>query len=166
MIAYDLRCEHGHIFEGWFKDAAAYERQEKRKLVSCGICGTTKVKRAPMAPAVAGTRSQNEKATPIAADAPLNPPTTPPGPGQRTYATHPDAAKAAELMAELRKLRDHVEKNADYVGPKFAEEARKIHYGEKEKRNIYGEASESDAAKLAEEGIEFARVPWIKPADS
>jgi len=163
MIAYDLRCEQGHIFEGWFKDAAAYERQEKRKLVACGICGSTKVKRAPMAPAVAGTRSQNETAAPAGASAP---PTPPPGPGQRTYATHPDAAKAAQLMAELRQLRDHVEKNADYVGGKFAEEARRIHYGETEKRNIYGEASDSDATKLAEEGIEFARVPWIKPADS
>jgi len=152
MITYDLRCERGHIFEGWFRDAAAYERQAKRKLVSCGICGSTKVKRAPMAPAVAGTRSQNAGAPPAA--------------GAASYATHPDAAKAAELVAELKRLRDHVEKNADYVGGRFAEEARRIHYGEVEKRNIYGEANDSDAAALKEEGVEFARIPWIKPADS
>ncbi len=154
MITYDLRCERGHTFEGWFRDAATYEKQEKRRLIACAVCGSAKIKRAPMAPAVAGTGSQNAEA-PAAASEP-----------SRAYAAHPDAQKAAALMRELKRLRDHVEKTADYVGPRFAEEARKIHYGETGKRSIYGEASDSEASALAEEGVDFARIPWVKPADS
>ena len=155
MITYDLRCERGHTFEGWFRDAATYEKQEKRRLIACAICGSAKIKRAPMAPAVAGTRSQN-------AEAPSPPAVEP----TRAYAAHPEAQKAAAMMRELRRLKDHVEKTADYVGPRFAEEARKIHYGEKDKRNIYGEATDSEASALSDEGVDFARIPWVKTADS
>lgn len=149
MIAYDLCCEHDHSFEAWFKDAATFERQAKRKLLSCAICGSPKVKRALSAPAIAGTRSQNSAAVPA-----------------KAYATHPDAAKMAALMAQLGELRKQVEANADNVGEKFAEEARKIHYGEVEKRSIYGEASDKEAAALAEEGVDFARIPWVRRSDS
>ncbi len=148
MIAYDLCCERDHSFEAWFKDAATFERQAKRKLLSCSICGSQKVKRALSAPAIAGTRSQN---TAVPAKA---------------YATHPDASKLAALMEQLGELRKQVEANADNVGENFAEEARKIHYGEVEKRSIYGETSDKEAASLAEEGVEFARIPWVRRGDS
>jgi hypothetical protein len=150
MIAYDFCCDKDHSFEMWFKDAATYERQAKRKLISCGICGSTKVKKALSAPAISGTRSQNKAAPEL----------------PKAYATHPEAQKIAALMGQLAELRKQVEANADDVGDRFAEEARKIHYGEVEKRNIYGEASDADAEALAEEGIEFARIPWVRRADS
>ncbi len=150
MIAYDLCCEKDHRFEGWFKDAASFERQAKRKLVTCATCGSTKVRKAPTAPALAGTRSQNRGGTPA----------------DKSYATHPDAQQAAELLRQLSELRSHIEANADNVGGDCAEEARKIHYGEAEKRNIYGQASDEEASALAEEGVEFARIPWVRRADS
>lgn len=150
MITYDLCCEHGHSFEAWFKDSAEFTRQSKRKLLSCAICGSPKVKKALSAPALAGTRSQNDAK----------------GAGPQPYAAHPDAEKAAALMKELAELRRKVEESADYVGDRFADEALKIHYGEVEKRSIYGEATDQDATRLAEEGVEFARIPWVRRADS
>lgn len=152
MIAYDFSCDKDHSFEAWFKDAAAYERQAKRKLVCCAVCGSTKVKKALSAPAISGTRSQNSTA--VAASP------------AKAYANHPEAAKMAALMNQLAELRKHVEANADNVGDRFAEEARKIHYGEVEKRSIFGEASDAEATALAEEGVEFARIPWVRRSDS
>lgn len=151
MIAYDLCCEKDHRFEAWFKDAASFERQAKRKLLSCSVCGSAKVKKALTAPAISGTRSQNR------GDAKG---------GAKGYANHPDAQEAAELLRQLSELRRHIEANADDVGDAFAEEARKIHYGEAKQRNIYGQASDEDAASLSEEGVEFARIPWVRRADS
>lgn len=148
MITYDLCCERGHSFEAWFKDSAEFARQSKRKLLSCAICGSPKVKKAVSAPALSGTRSQNDSAAP------------------QGYAAHPDAKKAAALMKELAELRRKVEESADYVGDRFADEALKIHYGEVEKRSIYGEATDQDATRLAEEGVEFARIPWVRRAGS
>jgi hypothetical protein len=150
MIAYDFCCDKDHSFEMWFKDAATCERQAKRKLISCGVCGSTKVKKALSAPAISGTRSQNKGEPGL----------------PKAYATNPEAQKIAALMSQLAELRKHVEANADDVGDRFAEEARKIHYGEADTRNIYGEASDADAEALAEEGIEFARIPWVRRADS
>jgi hypothetical protein len=150
MIAYDLCCEKDHRFEAWFKDAASFERQAKRKLVSCTTCGSSKVRKALTAPALAGTRSQNRSERAAA----------------KSYANHPDAGQAAELLHKLGELRRHIEANADDVGNAFAEEARKIHYGEAEKRSIYGQASDEEAKSLIEEGVEFARIPWVRRADS
>ncbi len=156
MIVYDLACDKGHVFEAWFKDSATYDRQEKRKHLSCAICGSSRVRKAPMAPRI-GSGAKDEP--PAAAPAPeKNEPAS--------YANDPRMAKAAELMKELAELRRHVEKNADYVGGKFADEARKMHYGEKERRNIYGEASNDDAKELKDEGIEFSRIPWLPKHDS
>jgi hypothetical protein len=155
MIVYDLACEKGHVFEAWFKDSAAYDRQEKKKHLSCAICGSTRVRKAPMAPRIGGGKAESEPAA-------ANDRTT----EQASYANDPRMAKAAALMKELAELRRHVEKNADYVGEKFADEARQMHYGEKKRRNIYGEASAEDAKELNEEGIEFSRIPWIPKHDS
>lgn len=159
MIVYDLACEKGHVFEAWFKDSASYDRQEKKKHLSCAICGSSRVRKAPMAPRIGSGKAESEPAgeAPAAAAAKNE---------QASYANDPRMAKAAALMKELAELRRHVEKNADYVGGKFADEARQMHYGEKERRNIYGEASSQDAKELSEEGIEFSRIPWMPKHDS
>ncbi|MBL8674779.1 MAG: DUF1178 family protein [Rhodospirillales bacterium] len=156
MIKYSLRCAKSHEFEGWFKDSDTYERQEKRGLLECPACGTTKVERALMAPNLPtkGNARKPRRAAPVPA------PADGPAEGQPQA-----AAMAPNMPPELRKalleLRGQVEKNCDYVGDKFAEEARKIHYGETDKRGIYGETSDSEAAALADEGIEFGRLPWV-----
>lgn len=157
MIVFDLTCDKKHVFEAWFKDSATFERQSKKRLVSCAVCGSTHVRKAPMAPRIS-TGGDAQAPEPIAAEAPPAP--------RATLATDPMAAKAAEFAAQLRELRKQIEKNSEYVGPRFAEAARKIHYGEAEKRSIYGEASEDDARELADEGVEFARVPWLPRTDS
>jgi hypothetical protein len=156
MILYRLRCAKGHEFESWFKDSKTYERQEKKSLIGCAVCGASKVERAPMAPRLGKSGKKVEVETPVAA--PAAPAT--PSPEQQQM-----AALARHMPKELReallKVRAEVEKNCEHVGTKFAEEARKIHYGESDKRGIYGETSEEEAAALAEEGIEFGRLPWI-----
>jgi hypothetical protein len=157
MIVFDLTCDKKHVFEAWFKDSATFERQSKKRLVSCAVCGSTHVRKAPMAPRIS-TGGEAPAPEPIAAKAPPAP--------RATLATDPMAAKAAELASQLRELRKQIEKNSEYVGPRFAEAARKIHYGEAEKRSIYGEASDEDARELTEEGVEFARVPWLPRTDS
>ena len=151
MIVYDLSCDKGHTFEAWFKDSAAYDRQEKKKQLSCAICGSSRVRKALMAPSIGSAKGKGDEE---------------PAPVQSSYANDPDMQKAAALMKELAELRKHVEANADYVGKKFPDEARKIHYGEKSRRSIYGEASTKEAKELTEEGIEFARIPWMPRHDS
>lgn len=157
MILYRLRCSKGHEFESWFKDSKTYERQEKKSLIGCAVCGDGKVSRAPMAPRLGKGTKKVEVEKP-AADTPATP--AAPTPEQQQM-----AAMARHMPKELReallKVRAEVEKNCEHVGDKFAEEARKIHYGESDKRGIYGETSEEEAAALADEGIEFGRLPWI-----
>ena len=159
MILYRLRCAKGHEFDSWFKDGKTYERQERRSLIGCPSCGNAKITRALMAPRIGkgiGKGSGKRSEQPVEA------------PVEATPAAAPDpqiAALARTMPKEMRealvKLREVVEKNMEPVGEKFAEEARKIHYGESEKRGIYGQTSDEEAEALAEEGIEFGRLPWI-----
>jgi len=157
MILYRLRCSKGHEFESWFKDSKTYERQEKKSLIGCAVCGDSKVARAIMAPRIGKAAKGAE------VEAPAPPPTSPaPAPSAEQQQM---AAMARRMPKELRealiKVRAEVEKNCEHVGEKFAEEARKIHYGESDKRGIYGETSDEEAEALAEEGIEFGRLPWL-----
>jgi hypothetical protein len=157
MIRYALSCERGHTFESWFQNSAAFDKQSKRGLVTCPICNSAKVEKAIMAPRLAR------------ADVPTPPPAlpSPPPPPAAPQAAPARSAVAImspqerELRQKLKELRDHVTKNANYVGAKFPEEARKIHYGETEHRSIYGEASPEDAKALHEEGIEFHPLPLL-----
>jgi hypothetical protein len=155
MIHYDLRCGEGHSFDGWYKDSAAFDRLAKRRMLECPHCGDTKVERALMRPAVAKGES-----LPVPVPAPSPPPQ--PSAQQAAVAGGP---MPAQMRAMLQKMRAEVEKNCDYVGPQFAEEARKMHRGESDKRGIYGETSPEQAESLAEEGIEFNRIPWVPRAD-
>jgi hypothetical protein len=163
MIRYTLNCEHGHDFESWFQNSAAYDKQVKRKLVTCPICGTAKVEKAIMAPRLARADVEPPPPAPMppvppAAMSPI-PPMPPAAPGKAAVAMM--SPQERELRQKLKELRDHVTRNANYVGPRFPEEARKMHYGEIEHRSIYGEASPEDAKALHEEGIEFHPLPIL-----
>jgi hypothetical protein len=154
MIRYSLRCERGHGFESWFQSSSAYEAQEKRKLVNCPACGSAKVERAIMAPQIVSKKGQD---------------ITAPAPAPATDVAAPAStplmmAQERELRAKLKELRDHIVKNADNVGERFPNEARKMHYGDIEHRPIYGEASPDEARSLIEEGVEVSPLP-VLPED-
>jgi hypothetical protein len=155
MIHYNLRCERGHAFESWFQSSAAYESQEKRKLVNCPVCGSAKVERAIMAPQIVGKKGRDkaEPAPVAAAPADSTAPASTPTPLLM--------AQERELRAKLKELRDHIVKNADNVGERFPNEARKMHYGDIEHRPIYGEASPDEARALIEEGVEVSPLPVL-----
>jgi len=166
MIRYALNCDRGHVFESWFANSAAYDRQAKRSLVTCPVCGSAKVEKTIMAPNLARAEAAGPQPPAPApsnpAPPPLQPAATPPIPPKTTVAMMSPAER--ELRQKLKELRDHITKTANYVGPRFPEEARKIHYGETEHRSIYGEASLEEAKQLHEEGIEFHPLP-ILPDD-
>jgi hypothetical protein len=134
LIRFSLHCDHAHDFEGWFRSNDDFETQRKRGFVSCPECGSQKVEKALMAPAVSTSRKQEKMALAMGAE-------------QR------------KMMAALKELSEKVRENAENVGDKFAEEARKIHFGETEARGIYGAATIEEAKGLAEDGIEFMPLP-------
>lgn len=140
MIKFELRCPQDHRFEGWFQSGDAYDAQAAAGEIACPVCGDAKISKALMAPSIVrgGKREADDKRKTVMAAA----------------------------MKQLAELRRQVEENCDYVGDRFAEEARRIHYGETERRDIYGETTEDEARELAEEGVEFARVPWVSRADN
>jgi hypothetical protein len=157
MIRYTLRCERDHAFESWFQSSSAYETQEKRGLVNCPACGSAKVERAIMAPRiVTGKRRDSAPPAPVPAAAATTEVTAP------TPASTPlMMAQERELRAKLKELRDHIVKNADNVGERFPNEARKMHYGDIEHRPIYGEASPDEARALIDEGVEVSPLPVL-----
>jgi len=153
MIRYALRCDHDHTFESWFEDSAAFVSQVRRRLVSCPLCNSVKVEKAIMAPRIVGKKG---RATAAPAQAPVPAAAAPEG-----GATSLVMAQERELRAKLKELRDHIVKNADNVGERFPNEARKMHYGEIEHRPIYGEASPEEARALIDEGVEVSPLPVL-----
>jgi hypothetical protein len=153
MIRYSLICNKKHEFESWFANSAAYDKQVKRKLVTCPICNSAMVEKAIMAPRLG--RSEDRAETPGELPAPVHEAPEPKAPVAMV------SPQEREFRAKLKELRDHLTKNADNVGQKFPEEARKMHYGEIEHRSIYGEASADEAKELFEEGIEFHPLPVL-----
>jgi hypothetical protein len=158
MIHYNLRCGSGHTFESWFQSSSAYESQEKRKLISCPVCGSDEVERAIMAPRVVSKKGRERAAPESAAPEPVAASTEVAAPAAATPLM---MAQERELRAKLKELRDHIVKNADNVGERFPNEARKMHYGDIEHRPIYGEASPDEARSLIEEGIEVSPLPVL-----
>ena len=144
MILFDLKCTNDHVYETWFRDGAAYDELKAAKKLVCPVCGSKKVEKALMAPRLSTGKGAEERPAPA-----------PKGPG-----VPPEAAKT------LDEMRRQVVANCDYVGPNFAEEARKIHYGEVDKRGIYGEASPDEAKSLTDEGIDFHSIPWPARGDA
>ena len=143
MISFSLSCDKGHEFDGWFRNSAAFDEQAEKGILECPVCGSHAVTKGLMAPAIpakSNTKSDDAKAP--------------------VFAGEPDP-KMAELVEQVRQLRNHVESTADYVGDKFPEEARKIHYEEAEKRGIYGEASLEEARDLIEEGVGVLPIPRV-----
>ncbi|WP_439407734.1 DUF1178 family protein [Bradyrhizobium sp. DASA03076] len=153
MIRYALHCDRNHEFESWFQSSSAYDSQVKRKLVTCPICGSAKVDKAIMAPRIVGKKG---RATP-----PTEPTTTAAPEAASSGPTSLMLAQERELRAKLKELRDHIVTNADNVGDRFANEARAMHYGDKEHRPIYGEASPDEAKSLIDEGIEVSPLPTL-----
>lgn len=150
MILYQLRCGKDHEFEAWFKDGQTCDRQLARKTVECPACGSRKVAKALMAPRIAGDKAQKESL-----------PAAPAAAGKQ-----PVSVMATAMRHHLQEVRAKVEANCDYVGDKFPEEARKIHYGETEARGIYGEATDEQHQDLVDEGVEVARIPWLPRSDA
>lgn len=158
MIHYQLRCGDGHEFDGWFDSSVGFEKQARRKLLECPHCGSPKVERALMTPAVPRKGRGALAEAPVAL--PESPPAEPPSQVAVTGERVPD-----HIRAMLQKLRAEVEKNCDYVGDDFATEARRIHNGEVDARGIYGETTPEEAEALAEDGIDVARIPGVPRAD-
>jgi len=138
MIKYSLVCRDGHEFEAWFHGAAAYEAQVALDQVTCPVCASTDVDKAVMAPAVA-RRAETPAPRPESGGKPVPP----------------------ELRNAMRRLRDEVRAKAEYVGGRFAEEARRIHFDESPERGIYGEATTEEVKGLAEDGIPFLPLPRL-----
>lgn len=149
MIKYSLECDKEHGFDAWFASSDAYDKQRKRGLVVCPGCGSKKVTKALMAPNV-GVR-QNKKDDAVT--------TTRAAPVEKVASQLTEKQQA--LLALMREVRKEVEQNAEYVGPKFAEEARKIHHDEAPERGIYGEATPEEAQALLEEGIAAYPLPTL-----
>lgn len=163
MIHYQLRCGAGHGFDGWFRDSATFDEQAKRGLLACPECGDAAVVRALMSPALPrkGRAKRTEGPEMDRTGAQVPPPPPVPGPVPDKAAVMPDTVRAV-----LQRLRAEVEKTCDHVGTDFAEEARRIHAGDSERRGIYGETTPEQADALADEGIEVSRLPWVPLADS
>lgn len=145
MIHYDLQCDKGHEFDGWFASSAAFDKQLDGGLVTCNLCGSAKVEKQLMAPGIPQkSNAKADRAMPV-----------------RGGAADP---RAAEFMKLLRDYKKHVEAHSEDVGTRFAEEARKIHYKESEERGIRGQATRDEAISLMEEGIEVNPLP-VLPED-
>jgi hypothetical protein len=162
MIKYALACDNGHQFESWFQNSVAYDKQVKRKLVTCPMCDSAKVEKAIMAPRLSA--SAKKRGTPtIEASAPEMPsPVAPPAPEASPVAMI--SPQEREFRTKLKELRDHLVQNSENVGNKFPDVARKMHYGEVEHRSIYGEASPKEAKEMLDEGIELHPLP-VLPED-
>jgi hypothetical protein len=159
MIRYSLRCERDHSFESWFQNSSAFDAQVRRKLVACPVCGSAKVEKAIMAPQIVSKKGR-DIAAPTAAPEPAAPASDVTAPASTPLLM----AQERELRAKLKELRDHIVKNADNVGERFPNEARKMHYGDIEHRPIYGEASPDEARALIDEGVEVSPLP-VLPED-
>jgi hypothetical protein len=141
VIRYDLICFKGHEFDGWFSDSAAYDKQAKRGLISCTHCGATKIEKQIMAPGIPTKANRKSE--------------------MRAMTAGPIDPRAAAMLQVMRDYRKHVVENSENVGNKFADEARKIHYGEVKERPIIGEATRDEALSLLEDGIDVQPLPHL-----
>ena len=141
MIKFSLRCAADHEFEGWFRDNASFEEQAEKRVLTCPLCGDASIGKSIMAPSI----RTSEQAQVVNA------------------AQH---AKMAAFMKGLRAAHEHVEKNFENVGERFAQEARAIHYGDQDKRDIVGQATAEEAKGLRDEGIGFSMLPPLPKIDA
>jgi len=173
MIHYQLQCSRAHGFDGWFKDSAGFDKLAKLGLIECPECGDKAITRALMAPAVATRRAAppvqpvSPAASSAASSHATEVPSAPAGPPAQIAVSGdaPGRPMPDQVRAMLQRMRSEIEKTCDYVGGAFAEEARRMHRGESDKRSIYGETTAEQADALTEEGITFSRIPWIPRAE-
>lgn len=166
MIKYQLICDKSHEFEGWFGDSTAFESQQESGFLTCPVCGSADVRRALMAPNLASPKTRKTDLAEQQPSAQPEPQPQPQAPQQASAALPPAAArKMQELMSEMRALQTKIREECRDVGNDFAEEARKIHYGEVEPEGIYGQATAEEREALDEEGIEIMDMPWL-PKDN
>lgn len=142
MIVFDLKCAEAHVFEAWFGSSSDYETQRERGLLSCPLCGNAEIAKAVMAPAVPAKGNTRDETRPV-----------PVAGGEDT--------RIKQMLGALAEMQKSMIESSEYVGGRFAEEARAIHYGETDARGIYGETSADEAAQLREEGIEA--MPLLFP---
>lgn len=180
MMTYKLRCAAGHGFEGWFRSSEDFDSQAERSLLSCPICGNSEIEKAIMAPAVVTSR---QKAKPPVLPAKPDKDKTDESSSKDT-ATETNAVpvpaeprqeilpavtaheeRTAKLLGMMRQIQAHVEKNFENVGKRFPEEARKMHLGETEHRDVYGQASLEEAKELLEEGVPVLPLPKLPKLD-
>ncbi len=133
MIAYDIKCKDGHVFEGWFKNGGSFEEQKKKNMISCPLCGSAKVERVPSTFAIGKKAEEVKKENSVLPN-----------------------------MTALLEFKKHIEKHFEDVGPRFAEEALKIHYGEVEERNIRGTTTDEEEKELKGEGVPFMKIPIMR----
>ena len=155
MIRYSLICDKSHGFEGWFASSDAFDKQAKRKLITCPACGSVKVEKALMAPNVVTSRKKAAR-TPAVEAAPVAS-----SPQAETGHHLVASSEQREMMKRLRRMRDEVLAKSEYVGPRFADEARRIHSEETANRGIHGEATLDDVKALSEDGIDVFPVPVL-----
>lgn len=151
MIKFNLICAQNHEFEGWFRDGATYDAQSAGGEVSCPVCASASVRKAPMAPSVVSSKRAAAAASQDSTNLDA---------ANQTADSGPESM--ADIHQALLKLRQHIEQNADNVGDRFPEEARRIHYGETKGRPIFGQASGEEKEALREEGIDIFSVPWVR----
>lgn len=170
MIKYQLICNQAHEFEGWFQTSQAFDSQNAAGLVTCPVCNSAAVRRALMAPNLASPKRRQaaiEAAQIVKEEVPASgPAATKPSMPARSAGTPPTAETVAAFgaaLAEWRQIQRKIQNECRYVGDNFAEEARKIHYGETDPENIYGQSSPEECEELAEEGITVAAIPWLPP---
>lgn len=156
MIRYRLKCERSHEFEGWFASSDAFEKQRKKKLVACPKCNSHKVDKALMAPSVVTSEKKGRSRKRSAPAAPVPAPEAAPA-GQGLMFN----AEQREILKRMKQMRDEVLAKSEYVGPRFAEEARKIHNKETETRGIYGEADPAEVKSLVEDGVDVYPIPVL-----
>lgn len=170
MIRYTLTCELDHEFEGWFRNSDDFDAQKEKSLISCPVCGSNHVEKKLMAPAVSTARSKEMRVEPGRVTGTQDMSETPvPKPASggtnekpvQQAALMPQDVRQKEVLEALRTLRKRMVEASDYVGKDFPEEARRMHYGEAEERNIYGESSLEEAKALLEEGIDILPLPSL-----
>ncbi len=168
MIRYALACDRGHGFDAWFGSSLSYDEQAEAHAITCPACGSAAVRKAPMAPNIVRGLPAPKALVPeaLVSEAPVSGFPVPDAPASEAEVPAPAAGPRRQTYGLLRELRAHLKAHADYVGPRFAEEARKIHYGEADPHGIYGEASAEESRELTEEGIAVGRIPWISPTDA
>lgn len=177
MIEFSLSCDQGHSFDAWFPNNASFEEQQERKLVTCPMCGSLEVKKALMTPHIGNNAGRNRGGSDaVEPGMPMEPPASAPAPAPSSVpqaAVAPPApptpeqiAKMEAMMVAMRQVQEHAKKNFDDVGSEFPEEARKMHYGEKDPKGIFGQASGEEIEELIDEGIDIIPLPKLPELDS